>query len=163
MSETKLHGRLIRPGTIPLSALSESVDPFPYTGTVEIAGSLTSQDMRLYTGGGPFVMTASVNTGIFGVTEDIHPFIPMDEYSGTIIEYLAQRPSGTRIGTVMGIWSGSDHTFTEVSTTDIGDTEDLVTRFLMIGNDIRFQVNSAGSGSDPWAVQASFKLFPRIA
>lgn len=151
-------------------AVSASVVPptFPYVGTAVITGSLNTTNeiktnkLTFDSRNGLFVMSSSITSGVFGVTENIHPLIPTSSFSGATIEYLARRPTGIRIGLIMGIWSGSSYTFTDVSSTDIGDTSDLVTGFLLVNENIIFQVHSAGSGSDPWTVQSIFKLFPLI-
>lgn len=143
-------------------------DPFPYTGTAVITGTLEVTDnvqtnkLVLDSQNGLFVITGSVTSGIFGVTENIRPTISTASFSGATIDYLAQREGGVRIGTVMGIWSGSTYRFTDVSSTDIGDTSDLITGFLLVNDSIIFQVHSAGSGSSTWTVQSLFKLFPRL-
>lgn len=143
-----------------------TADPFPYIGNAQITGTLavtdkiSSNKFEIDSLNGVFVLSGSVTAGIFGVTENIQPSIPMNQFSGAIIEYLARRDSGIRIGMVMGIWSGSTYTFTDISSRDIGDTSDLSTGFLPIGNNITFQVNSVGSGSGTWTVQSLFKLFP---
>lgn len=143
---------------------------FPYTGDAVVTGTLTTTDkvtsnqLALNSYNGTFVFTASVNTGIFGVTETIYPVIDTGSFSGAIIEYIAQRTTGIRIGVVMGIWdTNGSYTFTDVSSMDVGDTADLVTGFLPVNNNILFQVHSAGSGSGVWTVQSLFKLFPKLA
>jgi hypothetical protein len=141
---------------------------FPYTGDAEITGSLKTTDavqanqLSIQSNGGLFVISGSVTTGILGVTENIYPTIPKEQFTGAVIEYVAQRPNGVRIGMVLGVWSGSAHSFTDVSATDIGDTSDIVTGFLMLDDRIQFQVHSAGSGSGTWTVQTLFKLFPKL-
>jgi hypothetical protein len=122
-----------------------------------------SNEFRLDTGTVNITFTGSVNTGIFGVSEYVTPYISTTEYSGTTIEYIAQRPGATRMGIIMATWSGSNIVFTDVSTADVGDTEDISFAFLQFGNEFRLRVNSAGSGSGTWTVQSLFKLFPNLS
>ena len=79
------------------------------------------------------------------------------------VEYLAQRPGACRMGIIMASWlNTASVTFTDISTTDIGDTSDITFRFLSSSNELRLRVNSDGSGSGAWTVQSLFKLFPNL-
>lgn len=91
------------------------------------------------------------------------PFISTIDYSGTSIEYLAQRPGATRMGLIMATWSGSSVVFTDVSTADIGDTKDIAFTFIQSGSEFRLRVSSNGSGSGAWTVQSLFRLFPNLS
>ena len=121
-----------------------------------------SNEFRLDAGTVNIVFTGSINTGIFGATEDVKPYISTIDYSGTTIEYIAQRPGATRIGMVMATWSGSNVVFTDISTADIGDTKDIAFGFIQSGSYFKLRVNSSGSGSGAWTVQSLFKLFPNL-
>ncbi len=109
------------------------------------------------------IFTGSINTGIFGATEYVQPYISTTNCSGMTVEYLAQRPGACRMGIIMASWLNTGSiTFTDVSTTDIGDTSDISFMFLSASNELRLRVNSAGSGSGAWTVQSLFKLFPNL-
>lgn len=147
---------------------------FPYSGSAIITGSLqvtddvsvnnsvTSNEYKLTAGNVTISFTGSINSGVFGATEDVRPYISTADYSGTIIEYVAQRPGATRIGTVLATWSGSNVVFTDVSSADIGDTNDISFAFIQSGSFFKLRVNSGGSGSGAWTVQSLFKLFPNL-
>jgi len=80
------------------------------------------------------------------------------------VEYLAQRPGACRMGIIMASWlDTASIVFTDISTTDIGDTSDITFRFLSSSNELRLRVNSDGSGSGAWTVQSLFKLFPNLS
>lgn len=134
---------------------------FLVTGSVS-SSIIQSNEFKLTAGSVTITYTGSINTGIFGVTEDVYPYISTIEYSGTTIEYVAQRPGATRIGIIMATWSGSSVVFTDVSTADIGDTRDISFGFVKSGDDFKLRVNSNGSGSGTWTVQSLFKLFPNL-
>jgi hypothetical protein len=94
----------------------------------------------------------------------------MAAFRAASIEYVAQRQGNidARIGTVMGVWDinapgGPEEKakFTEVSTTDIGDTSGIHAKFLEVNGYIQFQFE-CGPG-DPWIVQSVFKLFPNLS
>ena len=137
-------------------------------GAISASGAITgsailSNEFVLSAGTVSIVFTGSINTGIFGTTEYIYPYISTTEYSGMTVEYLAQRPNACRMGIIMASWlDTASVVFTDISTTDIGDTSDISFRFLSSSNELRLRVNSNGSGSGAWTVQSLFKLFPNL-
>ena len=125
--------------------------------------SVESSEFKMDAGTVSITFTGSVNTGIFGATEYIQPYISTTQYSGMTVEYLAQRPGACRMGIIMASWlNTASVVFTDISTTDIGDTSDISFRFLSSSNELRLRVNSDGSGSGAWTVQSLFKLFPNL-
>jgi hypothetical protein len=125
--------------------------------------SVESSEFKMDAGTVSITFTGSINTGIFGATEYVQPYISTTQYSGMTVEYLAQRPGACRMGIIMASWlNTASVTFTDVSTTDIGDTRDISFMFLSSSNELRLRVNSAGSGSGAWTVQSLFKLFPNL-
>jgi hypothetical protein len=125
--------------------------------------SVETSEFRLDAGTVSMIFTGSINTGIFGATEYIQPYISTTQYSGMTVEYLAQRPGACRMGIIMASWlNTASVVFTDISTTDIGDTSDITFRFLSSSNELRLRVNSDGSGSGAWTVQSLFKLFPNL-
>jgi len=125
--------------------------------------SVQSSEFKMDAGTVSITFTGSINTGIFGATEYIQPNISTTRYSGMTVEYLAQRPGACRMGIIMASWlDTASVTFTDISTTDIGDTSDITFRFLSSSNELRLRVNSEGSGSGAWTVQSLFKLFPNL-
>jgi hypothetical protein len=121
-------------------------DTFPYTGDAEIYGTLSG----------------SITSGVFGVSENIQPSISSLQYSGGVIEYIATRSTGTRIGIIMATWIGETKVFSDVSSADIGDTSDISFDFIRVGTEWRLRIHSQGSGSGEWTVQTLFRLFPRL-
>lgn len=125
--------------------------------------SVESSEFKMDAGTVSITFTGSINTGIFGATEYIQPYISTTQYSGMTVEYLAQRPGACRMGIIMASWlNTASVVFTDISTTDIGDTSDISFRFLSSSNELRLRVNSDGSGSGAWTVQSLFKLFPNL-
>jgi hypothetical protein len=154
------------------ASFATNVSP-SFTGNIDVNGDILAQgnisssniqtsEFKLIAGNVSLTFTGSINSGVFGVTEDVLPFISTIEYSGTIIEYVAQAPGATRIGMIMATWSGSNVVFTDISTADVGDTSDISFGFIQTGNIFKLRVNSNGSGSGPWTVQSLFKLFPNL-
>lgn len=124
--------------------------------------SIETNEFNLNAGNVSLTFTGSVNTGIFGSTEYIYPFLSTGSFCASTVEYVASRPGGLRVGVILAGWSGSSIISTDVSSTDIGDTSDI--RFSLIEDNgyIKFRVESLGSGSYPWTVQSLFKLFPTL-
>lgn len=126
--------------------------------------SVETSEFKLDAGTVSMTFTGSINTGIFGVSEYVQPYISTTRFSGMTVEYLAQRPGACRMGIIMATWLNTGSvTFTDISTTDIGDTSDISFMFLSSSNELRLRVNSAGSGSGTWTVQSLFKLFPNLS
>lgn len=125
--------------------------------------SVESSEFKMDAGTVSITFTGSINTGIFGATEYVQPYISTTQYSGMTVEYLAQRPGACRMGIIMASWlNTASVTFTDISTTDIGDTSDISFMFLSSSNELRLRVNSAGVGTGAWTVQSLFKLFPNL-
>jgi hypothetical protein len=134
-----------------------------FVGDQVITGSVESNEFKLTAGDVTLDFTGSITTGLFGVSVDIEPPIPLTKYSGASIEYVAQRPGATRMGYILSAWLNSGSiSFTEVSTADVGDTRDLTFTFLATNGNFRLRVTSAGLGSGTWTIQSLFKLFPNL-
>jgi hypothetical protein len=134
-----------------------------FIGDQTITGSVQSNEFKLTAGDVSLDFTGSITTGLFGVSVDIEPAIPLNKYSGASIEYVAQRQGATRMGYILSAWLDSGSiSFTEVSNADVGDTSDLTFTFLATNGDFRLRVNSAGQGSGTWKIQSLFKLFPNL-
>ena len=125
--------------------------------------SVESSEFKMDAGTVSITFTGSINTGIFGATEYVQPYISTTQYSGMTVEYLAQRPGACRMGIIMASWlNTASVTFSDISTTDIGDTSDISFMFLSSSSELRLRVNSAGVGTGAWTVQSLFKLFPNL-
>lgn len=147
------------PGGVPTS--SAQIIGF-ISGSTITPHSVQSDEFKLNAGNVSLTFTGSVNTGIFGATEYVYPFIPTGSFSAATVEYVASRQGGVRVGMILAGWSGSTTTVTDISSTDVGDTSDI--RFSLVQDTgyIKLRVESLGSGSYPWTVQSLFKLFPTL-
>ena len=132
------------------------------SGSTITPHSVQSDEFKLNAGSVSLVFTGSVNTGIFGSTEYVYPFIPTSSYVGATVEYAASRPGGIRVGILMAAWQNSQSTVTDISSTDAGDTADINFSLVQDNGYMKLRVQSAGSGSYPWTVQSIFKLFPAL-
>lgn len=154
---------LLNDMTLPNGVPTSSAQIVGYiSGSNITPNSVQSDEFRLNAGNVSLVFTGSINTGIFGATEYVYPFIPTSSYVGATVEYAASRPGGIRVGILMAAWQGSQVTVTDISSTDAGITEDITFSLIQDSGYMKLRVQSAGSGSYPWTVQSLFKLFPSI-
>lgn len=126
------------------------------------SGSIETSQLILSTAGGNFIITGSTLTGIFNETALITPFVSAIDFSGAIVDYNAQRDNAARLGTLMVSWSGSAVTYSDNSTGDIGETEDLLFEVVRVDDEIRLRARSMGSGSGAWSVSSTITLFPNL-
>lgn len=149
-----------------LSGTTFASASYTFSGSVDviqgITGSLNSQQIAVNSGISSVYISSSVISGIFNETRIIDPPIKTTEFSGTTIDYTAQRSTDIRTGTLFASWSGSSVSYTDVSSVDIGDAYDLSFNLIRIGDDIRLRAYSVGSGSGDWSVQFLFKFFPKL-
>ena len=154
---------LLNDMTLPHGIPTSSAQIVGYiSGSTITPHSVQSDEFRLNAGNVSLVFTGSVNTGIFGATEYVYPFIPTSSYVGATVEYAASRPGGIRVGILMAAWQGGDSTVTDISSLDVGDTSDINFSLVQNGGYMKLRVESLGSGSYPWTVQSIFKLFPAL-
>ena len=83
------------------------------TGEVYIGKSPQS----LYTTAVISSTTAATTQSIFGLSTS--------SYDGAFFDYTVQSGSDARAGSIMSVWNGSNISFTETTTLDIGDTTDF--------------------------------------
>ncbi len=147
----------------PTGLVSSSVQTVQnVSGSNIITNKVESNEFKLIAGNVSLTLTGSINTGIFGATEYVYPFISTSSFSAATIEYVATRQGGLRVGMILAGWSGSTTTVTDVSSTDVGDTSDILFSLVQDAGYIKLRVESLGSGSYPWTVQSLFKLFPSL-
>lgn len=76
--------------------------------------------------------------------------IPTSAYTGAFFDYTVSNSAGVRAGNVMSIWSGTTAKYTEVSTTDIGDTSPITFSVGVSGGNA---VLSASATTNNWVVK----------
>jgi len=151
----------------PTGIVSSSVQTVEYINNQiitpsSVTASIQSTQIQVKSDTSNVYLSSSVVTGVYDETRVIDPPISVQSFSGVSIEYTAQRTSGIRSGFIIGSWSGSTTTYTDVSNTDIGSTEDLSFNLIRIGDNIRLRALSIGSGTGTWSIQFLFKLFPNL-
>ena len=68
--------------------------------------------------------TAVISSNNANVTQSIYG-LDTSSYGGAFFEYTAHSGSDARAGSIMSVWNGSNISFTETTTLDIGDTTDF--------------------------------------
>lgn len=151
-----------------------STPTFPYTGSAIISGSLIVTGSIYSTVGltasylNPLnqnvIITGSVylgnyqapslNTTIYTSSIPTGNYIlyslPTSSYDGFWFEYTAKSGSSARAGQMMGIWSGSEVKYTEVTTTDFGDTTTISFMSAIV---LDSMVISSSITTDGWTIK----------
>jgi hypothetical protein len=147
-----------------VSSSAQTIDNI--NGNVILPSSVTSSiqatTVQINSDTANIYISASSVSGIYNETRIVNPPIPTNKFSAASVEYMAQRTSDIRSGIIISSWSGSIVTYTDVSNTDIGNTEDLSFNFIKIADNMRLRVLSVGSGSGDWTINFLFKLFPNL-
>ncbi len=68
--------------------------------------------------------TAIISTTIEATTQSIFG-LSTSSYDGAFFDYTVQSGSDARAGSIMAVWNGGNISFTETTTTDIGNTTDF--------------------------------------
>jgi hypothetical protein len=68
--------------------------------------------------------TAVISSTTAATTQSIYG-LSTSSYGGAFFDYTVQSGSDARAGSIMSVWNGSNISFTETTTTDIGDTTDF--------------------------------------
>ena len=89
--------------------------------------------------------TAQIVSTTANVTQSIHS-LSTSSYDGAFIEYTAVKGTNARAGNIMTVWDGSNVTFTETTTTDIGDTSDLLFQVALTQSVAQIQSYTTSTG-----------------
>jgi hypothetical protein len=145
-----------------------------FTGSVTITGSLSVNNSSVIlsnqtgsmsvltsshalTGSNPFIIGNTQFNNSSSVTAagtTIVSAIPTGSYTAAFYRYTLASASNARAGEVMSVWSGSTVRYTEVTTTDIGNTS-LVYMSVGLSNG-NVVLNASSSGG--WTIKAIANL-----
>lgn len=108
-----------------------------------------------------FVITNTLS--IDGTKTDVHTVLssivgsnnlystPTGSYTAFFGKYTAYKSANARAGEFMAVWNDTlPVTYTDTSTTDIGNTADISFVAALVGNDIQVNANAASSG---WTIK----------
>jgi len=97
---------------------------FPYIGTAVITGSLViTETLRV---GGSLTDYSTVNSTIVGVNNLYTQ--ATGSYTSAFVKYTVSKGANSRAGEFITNWNGTTVTYFDNSTTDIGNTSDIVLR-----------------------------------
>jgi hypothetical protein len=140
-------------GSVTINAAAGAA--FPFTGSALITGSLTvtgsiSTTSTLNIGNSQFNNTSSVTTA--GTT--IVSSIATSSFNSAFYNYYIMSASNARAGQIMSVWSGSTVRYTEVTTTDIGNTATASFAIAISGSNINLSLTAPGV----WTVKSIANL-----
>jgi hypothetical protein len=67
-------------------------------------------------------------------------------YTSAFFKYTVSNGANARAGEVMAVWNGATTTYTDTSTTDIGNTSAVTCSSAVVGSDIQFNIYTGTSG-----------------
>ena len=108
-----------------------------FIGDQNIVGSLTISS-SIY-------RTAIISSTIANITQSIHN-LSTSSFDGAFIEYTAVSASNARAGNIMSVWDGTNITFAETTTTDIGDTSNLLFQVALTQSVAQIQSYTTSTG-----------------
>lgn len=135
-------------GSVTINAAAGAA--FPFTGSALITGSLTVTGSifttsTLNVGTSQFNNTASITSA--GTT--IISQLATGSYTSCFYNYTIASASNARSGQVMSVWNGATVRYTEVTTTDIGNTATASFAVALSGANIQLNFTAPGS----WTVK----------
>jgi len=108
-----------------------------FIGNQDIAGSLTIS--------GSIYRTAIISSTTANITQSIHS-LSTSSFDGAFIEYTAVSASNARAGNIMSVWDGTNVTFAETTTADIGDTSNLLFQVALTQSVAQIQSYTTSTG-----------------
>ena len=132
-------------------SVTASVDPttgFKVNSNATISGSLTitgssySFNNTLNT----YFITSSAPSGSNVIFSQ-----PTGSYTSAFYKYTISSGSNTRAGEVISVWNSTTSSYTDYTTTDIGNTSPVVSLVTISGNNVVYTVSSSNGG---WTIKS---------
>lgn len=138
---------------------ASSVEGFPYTGSAIISGSLivtgsiyTSNEVTINN----TLFNTQVNSDVDTGTETVAT-VSTSSFSSAFFDYYIQDGTNYRAGTVSSVWNSSGVVrYTDVSTTDIGNTSDLTFGVVLTDSTASLQATAL---SNNWNIKTFVRAF----
>ena len=107
----------------------------------------TSASGEVYIGKSPqsLYTTAVISSTTANISQSIYG-LSTSSYDGVFVDYTATSASNARAGSIMSIWNGSNLNFTETTTTDIGDTTNLIIQVAISQSQAQIQSYATTAG-----------------
>jgi hypothetical protein len=155
LTATSFTGSLLGTSSYALTAsYVANASSFPYTGSAVITGSLivtgSTSVQTLNVGASQFNNTSSIT--VAGTTTISQ--LATGSYISAFYNYAILSASNARSGQIMSIWSGSSVKYTEVTTTDLGNTATASFAVALSGNNVQLNFTAPGS----WTVRSIANL-----
>ncbi len=77
------------------------------------------------------------NIDVDSTTTEVIATVPISTYDGAFFDYIIKRGSNLRIGTVMAVHDGATVSYTDNSTTDLGNTNEVVLSADILSGNLR--------------------------
>ena len=131
------------------------VEPFPFTGSAQITGSLSVTGSVLIGSLNSPSLNDAVQVTATGNGNVIYN-VPTSSYEGAFFYYTAQSASNARAGNITTTWipGTSNVTFNETTTNDIGSTSDVNFTTILTGANMAL---TASVGSGTWTIKTIIK------
>ena len=115
---------------------------FPYTGNAQITGSLlVTSTLQL---DGSLTDFATVNSTIVG-SNNLYTQAT-GSHTSAFVKYAVSKGTNSRAGEFIANWNGTSVTYFDNSTTDIGNTSDIVFSSAIVSSQIQVNATAATSG-----------------
>jgi hypothetical protein len=128
------------------SFLLGSVISASYASTASTAGDFIIND-RLYQDG-TLTHRSTVMSTIVG-SNNLYTQAT-ESYTSAFGKYTLHNGANARAGEFLTVWNGTTTTYTDISTTDIGDTTDITFDSIIVGSNIEID---AVAGTSGWTVK----------
>ncbi len=138
-------------GSLLIDTLSTSSHKLDVNGTSNFRNNVTIT--------GSLLLSSSLhsyvrNTASIGVTTTIAS-IPTGSYTAGFFDYTVSSGSNARAGTLMSVWSGGSIEYTDNTTSDIGNTNDIVMSTALSVNSVLINATTVNS---VWNVKFIYRL-----
>ena len=134
--------------------------------TASYALTSTSASYASTSTSGSYAATASVASTTFGIGATIQTYGSVassivgsnnlfsqntGSYTSAFFKYTATSGSNTRAGEVISVWNGTTTSYTDFSTVDIGNTNNVTASISIVTGQVQFNVQTNSSG---WAIKS---------
>jgi hypothetical protein len=120
---------------------------FPYTGIASITGSL---DVTNAIALGDTLSTYNIIGSSAAGGNNLFNQVT-GSYTSAFFKYTVSNGANARAGELMAVWNGSTTNYTDVSTTDIGNTSAVTCSAAIAGSNIQFNITTGTSG---WKIKS---------
>lgn len=121
---------------------------FPFTGTAQITGSLiVTTNVQI---DGSLIDYSSVNSSIVG-NNNLYQ-IATGSYTSAFTKYTVSNGANARAGEFVTVWNGTNVTYYDNSTTDIGNTSDVTFASSIVTSQIKIDAVTATSA---WKIKST--------